>query len=365
MKKIAIIFPKDSEAVFNIKSTATFGGATAQMYNIARELSKHLELKVYSIISDYQEINFPDSDKFTFIKTFKNNSNAVKKIFIYHRVLRSLKPDFMLQRGLTLFSCLLALYCRIAGIKFIFMFAHDREVHGRYQKNNRKCPVFSMLLKNSSRLIAQSKFQKNRLMDNFDVHSEIIQSGYEIKKIINAVKTEILWVGRIEPWKRPEKFIEIAMNFKNHAFIMIAPAIKGYELYSRSVYEAAERAGNIKIIPFVPFSSIDEYFSRAKVFVNTSESEGFPNTFIQACRNGVPILSLNVNPDDFINKNNCGFFCGDDMQLIKKSLKEMLDNESMYRRLSANALKYAAEQHDIEKNMKLLAGLLLTENSRD
>ena len=34
-KKIAIIFPKDSSAIFDKKSTETFGGATVQMFLLA------------------------------------------------------------------------------------------------------------------------------------------------------------------------------------------------------------------------------------------------------------------------------------------------------------------------------------------
>jgi len=42
--KISIIFPKDSEAIFNTGSTRTFGGATVQMYLFAKELN-NVELK--------------------------------------------------------------------------------------------------------------------------------------------------------------------------------------------------------------------------------------------------------------------------------------------------------------------------------
>ena len=43
----------------------------------------------------------------------------------------------------------------------------------------------------------------------------------------------------------------------------------------------------------------------AKLFINTSDLEGFPTTYLQAWQRGVPVLSF-VNPDDLINPNRLG-----------------------------------------------------------
>ena len=39
---------------------------------------------------------------------------------------------------------------------------------------------------------------------------------------------------------------------------------------------------NLELYEDVPWNKIDTYFSNARVFVNTSTHEGFPNTFVQA-----------------------------------------------------------------------------------
>ena len=107
--KIVTIFPKDSEALFNRSSRRTFGGADVQMYLITKELKKIKEVSIYSFIVRYPTIDFKDSGEFNLIKTFNETDSLLKKFIIYHKKIKKIRPDIIIQRGLTLFSCLLAL----------------------------------------------------------------------------------------------------------------------------------------------------------------------------------------------------------------------------------------------------------------
>ena len=54
-KKIVIIFPKDSESIFNNKKQ-TFGGATVQLFNYAMELTKNHD--VYCLTNEMDDIDY-------------------------------------------------------------------------------------------------------------------------------------------------------------------------------------------------------------------------------------------------------------------------------------------------------------------
>jgi len=86
------------------------------------------------------------------------------------------------------------------------------------------------------------------------------------------------------------------------------------------------------------------------VFVSTSFEEGFPNTFIEAWINEVPVVSLYVDPDDIIKNNALGFHSGSFEKLVK-DIKYLIENPQECRRMGKRARRYVKEYHNIEKNI--------------
>mgnify|MGYP001560454314 FL=1 len=351
MRKVAIIFPKDSEALFNKDSNRTFGGASVQMYLIAKEMKTYKNLEVFSFIPDYKKIKFDDYKRFNIIKTFREKDSIFKKAYIIKKKINEIKPDVIIQHGLTPFSGILAKYCTKKRIKFIFMFASDKEVEGKYQSNGKKDYFFKILLKNAV-LISQNNSQKEYILKEYNASSIIIYNGFPVNKKPKN-KYNVLWVSRCDKLKNPELFLDLAKYFKNKSFVMICPESSDKEFFY-NIREKVSHIKNLKFISFVKFNDINKYFINSRIFVNTSDYEGFPQTFIQATMNGTPIISLNVNPNNFLDKYKCGFCANGDLELMKKQISKLLGDRKLWAEMSNNAYKYAKENHDLKKNVNKL-----------
>ena len=358
LKKIVVFFPKDSESVFNENSTRTFGGATIQMFLFAQELAKYsADIHTTSIIPAYNEIKFNESENFNLVMAYHESDNIIQKMIKNISVLSSLKPDVIIQHGLTLPSVFLSIYCYIKKIKYVFMFAHDVEARGRYQKNNKRCWFFSQLLKYTPLMIVQNEYQLTTLNNTYKRFSSkffLLYNGFPFKEKRTAPKRSLLWVARCEKWKRPELFIELAKRNRDRDFVMICPSTND-TVYYEQLKKEASRIANLEFIEFVPFDKIDAYFRNAGLLINTSEHEGYPQVFIQAAMNSVPIISLKVDPDTVISRYECGMVCGDDFEKLHTGINRVLSDNGLYKNLSDNIYNFYQDKHSIEKNVvKLL-----------
>ena len=134
------------------------------------------------------------------------------------------------------------------------------------------------------------------------------------------------------------------------------------QLYEK-VFSFSQEIPNLDFRGFIPYHKVNQYFGRASLFVNTSSIEGFPNTFIQASKNGIPIISLKVNPDNFLNLYKCGFSCNDDFNKMVEYLEKLIINQDTYSEYSQNCFDYAKKNHDIAELGKEWRNLILELNN--
>ncbi len=349
--KICFIAPKAYQ-LFNPKVKSTFGGAEVQLFLLATELAQRHDLDIHFMVADYNQSFIENYHNVNIWKAINFKNNFILQSFTFFKVFNKINADIYIQRTLTLQSGLIALYCKLKRKKFIYMVAHDSEVDGTHKLYRNKITNFlaKINFKFAHKIVVQNNYQNEKLLaQKFNPH--IVKSSYPIEKNFKKPNyPKILWVGRSEPWKRPELFLEIAKLFPLEKFIMIcAPSTDTPEL-AKKIKAESTHIKNLEFIEFVPFKDINQYFLNAKIYINTSVKEGFPNTFIQATKNRTPILSLNVNPDNFIVEYDCGFFCNNNLNTMIKNIQNILINPMLYNRLAQNAYQYAIKNHDITVN---------------
>jgi len=128
---------------------------------------------------------------------------------------------------------------------------------------------------------------------------------------------------------------------------MISNKQAGNEELFKKVSKKVSFVKNIRFIERIPFEKIQDYYNSAELFIGTSEYEGFPNTYVQACLGKTPIISYKVNPDNFINVNHLGYCSEGNFDLMIDQIEKIFSDEEDWKIKSENAYNYVKKNHDI------------------
>ena len=185
------------------------------------------------------------------------------------------------------------------------------------------------------------------------------RSKNSFKKRQGIKKELVLFFGRLNPTKSPDKFVEIAkLIFKKKPEVRFV--IRGPDEGMRDIVK--KKIGNEKRIILLDETrdrkEIIEMYQAADVYVLPSYREGLPLTLFEAMASGLPIVASPVNgvPYEMKEPDN-GFLVkwGDDEKFVDRII-ELLENKELQARIAKNNLKRAESYKwdDIfEKTMKL------------
>ena len=214
--------------------------------------------------------------------------------------------------------------------------------------------LFILGVKKCDLIIAQNENQKRIISSNFDKNSFKLHNGHPIGNYNSRRKNDILYIGSLKSIKRPQLFCKLAKSLygKPYTFIMIGannfPDDKKKEMLS------IIRESNVQYLGVQELCKVNTILSKSKLYINTSEYEGFPNTFIQSWMHGVPVLSFKVNPDNILTDNKLGMLCEDDIDKAKKVIENLMNNEKTWESYSKRCYDFAKEHFDIVKTIDKL-----------
>ncbi len=330
-------------------------GPAVHQVLLARELAKH-NFEVSYIAYDEGGPPVEHIDGIEIIKIYPladiPRLNPALKAFRIWKAMRKAKADIYFHHAGA--SGVVPPFCRLMRKSFVYNIASDGYVSGQTE-NIKPLDRFGNWLdiKLANAIITLNEFQGTMLKKNFSKNSVLIKNHFPLTKQGMPEKAKppiILRVGSMSNVKQPELFLRLAETMPEVAFQMIGGMGDDQALYDK-IRENAQRIPNLEFLGVIPFSEINEYYSRAAILVDTAKFEGFPYAFIQAWMNYTPVVSLNSDPDEVIYRYNLGFHSKTFEQLVD-DVKALLGNEQLRQQMGENGRRYVEENHDINNIVK-------------
>jgi glycosyltransferase involved in cell wall biosynthesis len=278
------------------------GGAEVQQSMIAPALARR-GYRVSMICFDYGQPDRAEVQGVTVYRMYKPDEGIPVVRFIHPRLtglwraLTRVDADVYYQRTAAAYTGFLAAFCGRHHRKSIYAGASDVDfIPGQQEiRFARDRKIFEYGLKHVTRIVTQNPAQQELLRKNYGREGTLIPSCYSPGPGARPDRGGyVLWVASFRASKRAEVALEIARRLPNYRFVIVGGSDEGRkaQLYFESIREAAKALPNVDMKGFVPFAEAERYFNGARVLLNTSLYEGFPNTFLQAWSRGIPTVAF-------------------------------------------------------------------------
>lgn len=334
-----------SYPLFNPVYLIPHGGAEVELFFLAKKMGE-AGYPTHMVVGDFGQKENEKHDSVTLWKSLKlQNSGVLKGIkntIVLIKILKKINADIYLMKGAGFLTFQVALFCFLFHKIFIFKTSHRKNMDGSLKEKSYH-PFYKWALHYAHQVVVQNQEDIEIIKKNYKVKALCIRNFQPIpskKELTNKIQRKtILWVGRLEPIKQPELFIEMAKTFPKESFVMIGSGPN--QVLKDKILKMVQSAKNIKLKINVPHNKIEKFYKNAKLFVNTSQGEGFPNTFIEALKWGVPLASFIVNPDHCLDQSQLGVWGNGNWEQWIAQIKKNLSDSEKWEQYSENAYLYA------------------------
>lgn len=299
---VCFVAPSTWPVLSGSRDIPIVGGAELQQSVIAPALAER-GLRVSMITLDYGQPDLAEVRGVTVHKMCGPHEGVPVLRFVHPRLtslwsaMARVDADVYYHRSTASTTGFVAHFCQRYGKRSIYACASDVDFQPGKEEiaYARDRWLFQYGLRNVDRILVQNPTQLRLLRENYGREGLLIPNCYRAPAGARASrKGYVLWVGNLRTSKRPELLVEMARRLPQYRFVMVGgqdSSSRGDEAV-RAVRAAAERLPNLDYRGFLPLADTERMFDGARLLVNTSRYEGFPNTFLQAWARGVPTVGF-------------------------------------------------------------------------
>jgi glycosyltransferase involved in cell wall biosynthesis len=266
------------------------------------------------------------------------------------RAMRRADADIYLQMGAGSETGWVAMGCNFKSSrarKFVFCLASDVDCEGPIgaKKFSVENGLYRYGIKRAALVVSQTAKQKTNLEASLGLKSRIIPMAVAAPTATGERRAnQVLWVGRLMVEKRFEWLLEAARRCPKLEF-HVAGTPNSPSGYAAELMNAAAKIPNVKAHGRVSREQLDNLFQTCGQLCCTSMLEGFPTTFLEAWRCGLPVVTT-FDPDNIVAREGLGKVVSTVDELVTQ-LREV-PKSADYARMSAAAKNFFVANYSVE-----------------
>ena len=243
-----------------------------------------------------------------------------------------------------------AYWCRQNRRGFVFSVANDWDCESRaIAKLRTHERIFYLYgLRHATAVVAQTRKQQRILLEEHDVQSVVIPmpspptGDGTLSPPPDPAAPRVVWVARIAAAKRLELLLDIAEMAPEITF-EVAGLPDPRSAYTDALAARATRIANVRMLGRVERPNVPALYRGAICLCCTSSHEGFPNTFLEAWSQGVPVVST-FDPDGLFRTKGLGGV-GDDAATIVGHIRRLAASREEWQLAGQRGRDYYVENH--------------------
>ncbi len=290
-------------------------------------------------------------------------TRGLKNMWRLFKAMRAAGAGHYVLRSTRFLSFFVMLYARLLGAKYTFMVANLP--HCLRDELESLPWVFRQLyllsVKLADRITVQTREQQELFEKNFGVRAPVVPNGIPVPPIEPAETDfayDFVWVASFKIQKRADKLIEIAQLLPHRRFLVVGGPGQD-EKYSRDLMDKVRRLPNVEYRGFVTPDKVGDVYREGRIYLNTSDWEGFPNGFLYAWSRGIPACSLHIDPDGSVSAGDLGIV-DPSPQSLAVAMDGLLDDPRRYDAMAARCYAHVQESHSLNSTVATFISVLPT-----
>jgi len=268
------------------------------------------------------------------------------------RALRAAHARVMIVRTASPVVGITALYCKLSGSRLIFSSSNVSDFTMERMSGRVGRAVYRLGVRLADAVVVQSDEQAALAKRAFGSLRRVrrIPSFAEAAPATDhrPGRDAFLWFGRLVSYKQPMRYVALAQRVPEAQFIMIPVITDAGPCEVAELRTAADGVPNLELVDPLPHAELAALIASAVAVVNTSVLEGMPNAFLEAWARGIPVLTLQFDPDGVVEREGLGISAKGSWNRFVQGARELWEGRVGHDERARRLQAYVGETHSMD-----------------